>query len=216
MSWGLSGENMIDEVCDALSLDSEDTNVQTQVLRWLNEGQFDLYRIGEWPELIVADETFTTDASTSYDLTDSGYVGSAFGKVIDRTVRTDNYNLEPRPKSFFNEIDPGNSVSGAPKYFCQYSRTDFRLYPTSSSGDTITFDYVKYPTEIEADTDADDISFEYDRQGMIVDAAVWRGYRKYGIGDADVARKLWEKNASGVFQKSAPVRITPKYIKPSW
>jgi hypothetical protein len=215
-AFGLAGTDMLAQVCDNYLMDTSKTTVQTRVYRWLNQSQYEMFAMGEWPELIVADASFTTDGSAYYDLT-SELSDALFGKVIDRTVRFGTRNLEPRAKSYFNEIDPDSSYSGDPKYYCQYNRTDFRIYPYSSSGDTITLDYVKYPTTIDADSDATDISFENDRHELIVEGTFYRAEKSLFGGNSWIQdRDEWRKEVKRVLSLSRPVRITPKTIISSW
>jgi len=215
-AFGLAATDMLAEVCDAYQLDKTKGSVTTRVYRWLNQAQYELFALGEWPELITADASITTDGSSTYDLT-SELSDALFGKVIDRTVRLGTRNLEPRAKSFFNELDPDASDSGDPFYFCQYNRKDFRIHPYSSDGDTLYFDYIKYPTTIEATLTAANVSFENDRHELIVEGAFWRADHSLYGGRAWIdMRREWRAEVKRVLSLSRPVRITPKRIKPSW
>jgi hypothetical protein len=216
-AFGLAATDMLAQVCDDYLLDSTKGSVTTRVYRWLNQAQYEMFSMGEWPELITGDDaSFTTDGSSAYDLT-SELSDALFGKVIDRTVRYGTRNLEPRSKSFFDELDPAATGSGDPLYYCQYNRKDFRIHPHSSIGDTITFDYVKYPKTITAASEATDISFENDRHELIVEGACWRAEKSmYGGTTWIVHRKEWKKEVMNVLSLSRPVRITPKKIVQSW
>ncbi len=219
-AFGLAASDMLAEVTDAYLLDSTKGSVTTRVYRWLNQAQYKMFALGEWPELIVADASITTDGSSTYDLTTveiSGTADALFGKVIDRTVRFGSRNLEPRAKSFFNELDPNDNNSGNPQYFCQYNKTDFRIHPYSSDGDTLYFDYVKYPTTIATDVTAAQISFENDRHDLIVEGAFWQAeHSLYGGMSWITMRKEWRAEVKRVLSLSGPIRITPKNIKQSW
>jgi hypothetical protein len=215
-AFGLAATDMLTQVCDAYQLDETKALVYTRVYRWLNQAQYEIYAIGEWAELIVGDASFATDGSATYDLT-SKLSDALFGKVIDRTVRINTRNLEPRAKSFFDEIDPGASNGGNPIYYCQYNRKDFRIHPHASSGETLKLDYVKYPATITAATVATDISFENDRHELIVEGAFWRAeHSLYGGMTWVDMRNEWRKEVKRVLSLSRPLRATPKQIKSSW
>ncbi len=208
---GMTGSQMITEVCGSLLTDTK-TAVQTEVLRWLNNAQLDLYAIAEWPELIVANASFTVTGASTYDLTSK--VSASFGKVIDRTIRYETYNLVPKPKSFFDEVDPEGTQTGKPEFYCQYNRLDFRLWPNPGSG-TVYLDYVKYPDAITISTTAAQVSFDPDRHELIVNCALWRLYRKYlGMSTLEIEeyKRSWRDDAKTLLGLSSPVRTTPKFI----
>jgi len=214
MGLGLSVDNMIDEYADVLNLDPDDGDIQTAAVRHFNAAQRWMFNKYEWPELIESDQTFTTDGSASYDLTAVGYFGSSFGRVRDKSIRIGNNNVYSNTKSYFDEVDPDGSSTGTSLYYCQVSRTDFRLWPVSS-GDTVKLDYLAYPTVLTSTTTEASISFEATRHELICDGGIWRGMRKYGFTEWRDERKEWFKQVKDIFGNSR-VHFYPKKIIPSW
>lgn len=172
----MTGAELIAEVCGPLGYDVDNSTHATNALRWINEAQLDMVS-KDWPELITVNDTFTTDGSETYDLTSE--IDSGFYRIVDKSVRIGYRNMTLRDKSFIDQFDPANPrVWGNTAYLCgMVNRTTFWLWPPESSGETVTLDWVKKPATITAATEESSISFYTERHGLIVDGALWRGFR---------------------------------------
>lgn len=217
MALGMTGAEMANNVAGAISYDTSNSTHLSRIYRWLNMSQLWMYgqKKLDWPELRVSDASFTTDGSTSYDLTSA--IDSAVGRVIDRSVRIGNRMMYPMPKSFTDETDPSRATNGSPIYYQQLSRKDFRLYPYGSNGDTVYLDYIKYPTEITANTTAANVSFTEERHELIELGAIWRGLRFQGITKEWMEmRNQWIEDVTQNYSSGRVGTIYPRRIVPHW
>ena len=213
---GLTGAEMMTQVCNTVRMDVTDTAIQTRVAVWLNSAQRWLFNNFEWPELLVLDGSFTTDASDSYDLTSAAILSASFGKLKAQSVRIGTRFLESKSKVFWDSHDAARTIGGTPWYYGQLSRTDFRLYPYGDTGSTVYLDYYKYPDKITYATVAADQSFEAPRHDLIVQGAMWEAMFTYGIGDWKAAKRDFEKDAKQSFKKSSPIRESVIFTNPTF
>lgn len=207
MSLGLTGQNMIDDVSNALHLP---VGKQTEVLRWLNRSALWMAKYFDWPDLRVSDASFTSDGSDSYDLTSE--ISSSFYRVIDKTVRVGSRNLVPMPKSYMDEVDPLRSTSNSPTGYCAVSRKDFRMFPYGSDGDTVYLDYIRYPVEITSGLAASGQSYDEPNQELVVTGALWRGEQRLGLSGWQNNQKAWEAEVRKAYDKGHIARYSPRQI----
>lgn len=215
---GMGASEIISEVADLLNIDSTKTAEQTRILRWANAAIRDIYNHGDWPELIHINATLITNGSTSYDLTDAGEgklgVSANFGRIAYGTCRFSVYHLWPMSKERMDTIDPDRSQGGHLSHYCMVNRKTILFWPSGSSGDTITFDWVEFPADITAATTAAEMLFDPDRHNLINEGTLWRGMRKQGKPDWQAQKILFERELKKSFTKSKPVKggdvaITP-------
>jgi len=175
---GLSGEDMVNEICNAINLDSSKTTVKNEVIRLLNKiASGYMFLKGNWPELIVQNEEITADGSFSYNLiTDN----SNFGRVIDGTVRANNRVLDLKSKAWIDARDPDHSQSGNPNWYA-VNGYELIVYPFYTG--TVYYDYLQLPDEIEYTTTAANISYKPKNHSIIVDGGLWLAMRRHGNDD---------------------------------
>lgn len=209
MSLGRTELDMRQELAGALRLDYTKGTVIADALRWFNSAQRDMFNKYEWPELIVANASFSTDGSSYYNLTSAITDGGDFGRVRAKSVRIGTRFLTPKPKSWFDEADPEGTLSGDPMHYCQLNRTDFRLWPLST--DTCYLDYIRYPAAITEALVAASITFDESRHDLIFEGALWRGMRSTGLDDWRPYRKEFRDSMKDVFLNTK-VHFLPKKI----
>ncbi len=218
---GLTATEMIADVAGVVNLTATDATVITEMLRYLNRAQALMYFHGDWPELIVADATFTTDAAISYDLTNAEAgnhgVGAQFGRIRGKTIRVSDDTIPLLSKDQWDRYDPDRSESGDPEFACLLSRTDFRILPYGSTGDVVYFDYVKLPVRIESATAAAIISFYPDRHELIVEGAQYLAMKKYNKSDRQewiLQKRMFEKDMKDMYNKCNPYKSNMSNIIP--
>lgn len=178
---GLSGREIATDIAESLELDiDQGTEIPARILRYIKRAQLKMFEYGDWPELKVMDASFVTDGAAYYDLSVEISAGD-FGRLIDKTVRCGDNWLDIASKEQIDQYDPDRTITGDLTHYMMVNRADMRLYPYSSSGKTVYFDYVKLPTEITMDTTATEISWYPERHGLIVEGALLFGAKRYGL-----------------------------------
>jgi len=124
--------------------------------------------------LISQNNTLAAIGSFSYDMLSEQ---SDFGRIIDKTVRAENRNLELKSKGYIDGVDPDHSRTGNP-YWYAMNGYNLIIYPLHTG--TVYYDYLALPDEIEYTTAAADISYNPKNHSVIVDGALWLAMRRYG------------------------------------
>jgi len=213
---GFSAEQIIRELAEVVK-ETDNTAYDTIALRHINFAALALYGIGDWPELIVRDASLTTDDSDDYDLQDTEIVAdSTVGRLRGNSVRIGSYYIPKKSIDYINRLDPAKSRSGAVEYYALPNINHFTLWPFGSDGDTVTFDYVSLPTEIEANTTAANMPFEPDRHWLLYEGALWRAMRGIRKPDEWIAqRNFFCNEAKKAFAYSSPAKARPDCVIPS-
>ena len=209
---GLSGEEIVTSVVEVLNMKPADTTDQNKILRWANRIQLLMFRMGDWPELIKCDATFTTDGSKSYSLTST----TSFGRIKDRSVRIGTNHIYPMSKGTLDEIDPDETASGSVSNYIFVSRKDFRLWPYGSDGETVYLDYIQLPVKITYTTTAAAISFAPENHEMIVEGAIYLGMKNYGSPDWIAQKKYFYQGVKKYFNTSSPVKYGSRPLRSTY
>jgi len=213
---GFTGAELVTAVAELLGPDPSKTDVQKQILRYIEYAQLKIFNFHDWPELIVSDCSFDTDGSDSYDLTDAdNYIGATFGRIAHDTMRIGTKFLTEasRPAMVYN--DPSYVSGGSVSHYCLLSRKKLFLYPIgASNGDTVKFDYVKIPTAITYDSTAAENSFEPWNHQLIIEGALWPGMRKYGKPDWMKQKMFFYQLLKEYKTRSKTIKRGSQFIKP--
>lgn len=124
-------------------------------LETLNDGLDEIMtRKRKWIFLHTVDET-STDTVASQQ-----YISKPSDLSILEKIKVDGYELDYISKSRYNDYtDSGASSNvGKPQYYT-IKNNKFYLYPTPDSVYNVSFEYYKYPTEVEDLTDQVDKEF---------------------------------------------------------
>ncbi len=203
---GLSGEEIVTSVAEILNMNIASTADRDKILRWVNRIQLLMFRIGDWPELIVCDASFTTDAPATHTYNLVTEIGTQFGRVKDKSVRIGTDHIYPMSKGMLDEIDSAGTNAGSVSHYIAVNRKDFRLWPYGSTGETVYLDYIQLPVKITYTTTAAAISFYPENHELIVEGAIYLGMKNYGTPDWMAQKKYFYDELKKYYNTSKPVR----------
>lgn len=214
---GMTVTEMRDTVIDSAGNSGKPTEVTT-AYKYLNLAQLALLNHGDWPELIQSDDYFTTTGAASYDLRSvlHSEAKTAYCRPVDRTVRIGSYFLEAMSKPEYDNRDPERIDGNVAHWFCQYTKTDFRLFPYGSSGETCNMDWVIYPEKL---ADGSSCSFYPERHNLIVLGAIWMFQRDYypaqsGYPEWLNSQRIYERELKTAWKSASLIRKSSSTVYP--
>ncbi len=215
---GLSGSDLIDEITGTVGKRANNAVAKAAILRYLNISQNYMFRNADWPELLLLNQSITTDGSFSYDLSSSGILtpddSGVFGRVVDRTMRTTLGDIEHRSRRWIEKQDPQHNNSGRPGFYTMEGN-ELILFPYGS-GETVYFDILIAPAAITATIAATAISFDPLNHDLILEGGLWQAFRRWGKASNDWAKQrgYFMATVKKAARQSGGVRVQPHVTKP--
>ena len=213
---GLSGANIIDDVAGPCGQNKNDADVKSTIVRYANMIQDKMFRMTDWPELRILQQSITTDGSFSYDLSDTNILAvtgsKIFGRVIDETMRNGTNPITLKDRDWIEKQDPDHNNTGSPYHYCMVGNY-LILYPYGS-GYTVTFDILELPEAITSTIAATAISFAPRNHDIILEGTLWLAFRRWGKADWKAQGSFFNANVKDAAKKSGGVRVRPDVTIP--
>lgn len=195
-----------------------DSSLSTKVGDFINETIHDMH--GRANMRFLRTNTTFTSVAAQQEYTISSAVASDVDYIIAVTNRTPPTDITEISKRELISFDPDfTDESGEP--FLYYVQDDtLGLYPTPGDAETFYIDYIKFTTDLSADTDNPQIPLRWVQ--VIVDGAVARGLKYQRPGNPQAWTPQEQKYEKGVgqmiiFHQRKPnlrVRLQPVGFRP--
>lgn len=204
----MTGLELINNTAYTLNQTETKASVIAECLFWANAIQKDMFRRGDWAELIVRDAALVATGAKSYNLKTAITGVTDFGRLRSESVRYGTTPIRPKSIGFIDDSDPDQSQTGDPDVFAVTGKY-FVPWPFPGSG-SFLLDYVKTPAAIAAATAEASISFDPENHDIIFAGMLYLGMRRYGAKDWVTQYQIYDNQCKDALRHSGKIKYNPR------